>query len=153
AIFVRNEDHSASSCGSGTGLAIELARKCTVSADSLLLHTGVLSDESGASGVSGEESTDIRSASTLKPSLSYIPGQRRISGSISSDHIHQPSKSEQTKSRRSVSPKPLTTRKTTTSEPEPSAPGTSASTSSARRRKGSMAFVSSGKIAKLLRRT
>jgi hypothetical protein len=54
---------------------------------------------------------------------------------------------------RSVSPKPLPDRKSTT--PEPQQQAGSSSSSSSRRRKGSMAFVSSssGKIAKLLRRT
>ncbi|XP_054157243.1 ras guanine nucleotide exchange factor R-like [Oppia nitens] len=156
-----NEDHSASSYGSGTGLAIELARKCTLSADSLLLHTGINSDESGASGVSAEETNDSQCKSSLKPSFCNTIGQRRISTSISSDRIHQQSKSEQLKNRRSVSPKKFTSRKPQTTTPDTTEPTSAAepvgsgsgSSSTSRRRKGSMAFVSTGKIAKLLRRT
>ena len=68
--------------------------------------------------------------------------------------------SDSLKTRRSVSPKKHSTeRKTATPEPGASGAGAGAtassgsSASSSRRRKGSMAFVSSEKIAKLLRRT
>ena len=152
------DDHSAcSSCSSG-GLAYELARKCTLSADSLLLHPEISlqSRVSDFKKRSAEEpTTSSRSAPRHHHLQPQTSAQRKMISSLSSDQIHsQLMTHEPIDGTRSASPK-LTGKKST---PEPidelqAAGGTSAQEE---KRKGSVAsqvFSRPGRLARLLRRT
>lgn len=100
------DEPTGSSCSSNIGLCNELARKCTLSADSLLFHQRkyhqMKSDESGASGASGDSCGDYYGdyKSPISPTSLTMPKiichQRRISGSKSSEEIYHRSEVSQT---------------------------------------------------------
>lgn len=154
------DDHSAcSSCSSG-GLAYELARKCTLSADSLLLHPDVTSESRVTDfGRRCAEEPMARTRSShhrhhLQPESA---AQGKMMSSLSSDQIHSHlATSGPIDGTRSASPK-LAVKKST---PEP-IEEMQASTSQAgagrdEKRKGSVAsqvFSRPGRLARLLRRT
>lgn len=136
---------------------MEMARKCTVSADSLLLHSDMTSSSRNLDISSGKSQ---HASSQLQ--VSPDPGcfKRKISGSLSSDQIYMVMYSDELKHKEE---KPTDQTKQSSPPPEKTSPtspskfdSSSSGPTTSRVRKSSvteLVLSGSGKLAKLLRRT
>ncbi|RWS05959.1 regulator of G-protein signaling 12-like protein, partial [Dinothrombium tinctorium] len=133
------DEHSACSSCSSSGLDLEFARKCTVSADSLLLHPDIASISRNEGETRHEHST------FLDPELLR---KRKFSTSISSDQIHKHSMFIEAEQVSAATKLPIMK--------DSAEAASSSAVSEAVRRKDSvtnLVLSGPGRIAKLLRRT
>ncbi|RWS01475.1 regulator of G-protein signaling 12-like protein, partial [Dinothrombium tinctorium] len=139
-----DEPSGCSTCSS-SGLDLEFTRKCTVSADSLLLHPEITSISRSEAA---SQNKKPKTSEFLRPDAFQRP---KISMSMSSDQIHQHSKSSEEEKDRKEKRKSLHLPRSR--EQNAASSNTKADISRRKESVTNIVFSGTGRIARLLRRT